>query len=123
MKRPPVTRQTLASKVAEGNLTHWLHYLKDDLDRFVLEYRDLMTTSQKLTVVDISDSVLRALQDDAAKDIVFGRTGPGDRVLGHLRSIVDILNADTVVDALNLIDPAHEPTPDPDPITEEASAA
>lgn len=100
MKRPDVTPETLASKVAEGNLVHWLHYLKEDFDRFVTENRDLMDLPQKLAVVDTSDFLLRGIEDNAVKDFVFGRCPNDDRILHYLRVAVNVLNADTVEDAL-----------------------
>lgn len=100
MKRPVVTTESLASKVAEGNLIHWLHYLKEDFDRFVIEHRDLMEDGHKLAVIDISDFILRGLEDEAVKEFVFGRTGDDDRILHYLRTATETLNADTVEDAL-----------------------
>lgn len=101
MKRPAVTTKTLASKVAEGNLVCWLHYLKEDFDRFVLENRDLMTFEQKLAVVDISDFILRGIEDDVVKDLVFERSGDDKRVLHYLQTAVTALNSDTVDAALS----------------------
>lgn len=100
MKRPAVTTETLASKVAEGNLIHWLHYLKEDFDRFVVENRDLMTFERKLSVVDVSDFILRGIEDDAVKDLVFDRAGDDKRILHHLQTAVTVLNAETVDEAL-----------------------
>lgn len=100
MKRPAVTKKSLSSKVAEGNLIHWLHYLKEDFDRFVIENRDLMTQEQKLAVVDISDYILRAIEDDAAKDLIFGRSGSDYRTLHCLHVAVAMLNSETVEEAL-----------------------
>lgn len=100
MKRPEVTKETLASKVAEGNLIHWLHFLKEDFDRFTMGNRDLMTFEQKLAVVDISDFILRGIEDDAVKDLVFGRTKDDTRILHYLGTAVTVLNSDTVDAAL-----------------------
>lgn len=103
MKRPAVTKESLASKVAEGNLSHWLHYLKEDFDRFVIEHRDLMTYPQKLAAVDITDFILRGLEDDAVKDYVFDRTGDDDRILHYLSNATAALNCDTVPEALDCL--------------------
>lgn len=100
MKRPAVTKETLTSKVAEGNLIHWLHYLKEDFDRFVMENRDLMSDSHKIAVIDISDFILRGLEDDAVKEFVLGRAGDDDRILHYLQTAVTVLNSDTVEKAL-----------------------
>lgn len=100
MKRPAVTKKTLASKVAEGNLVHWLHYLKEDFDRFVIENRDLMTFEQKLAVVDVSDFILRGIEDEAVKDLVFNRAEDDTRIVHYLQTAVTVLNAETVEAAL-----------------------
>lgn len=99
MKRPAVTTQTLASKVAEGNLIHWLHYLKEDFDRFVIENRDLMTDAHKIACIDISDFILRGIEDEAVKHFVLQRDDD-DRILHYLQTAVTVLNAETVEDAL-----------------------
>ena len=100
MRRPNVTTETLTSKVAEGNIIHWLHYLKEDFDRFVIENRDLMAQEHKLAVIDISDFLLRGLEDGTVKEFVYGRSGDDDRILHYLQTAVTVLNADTVDEAL-----------------------
>lgn len=99
MKRPAVTKKTLASKVAEGNLIHWLHYLKEDFDRFVIENRDLMNNSHKIACIDISDFILRGIEDEAVKTFVLQRDDD-DRILHYLQTAVTVLNAETVEEAL-----------------------
>lgn len=99
MKRPAVTKKTLASKVAEGNLIHWLHYLKEDFDRFVIENRDLMNDSRKIACIDITDFILRGIEDEAVKNFVLQRDDD-DRILHYLQTAVTVLNAETVEEAL-----------------------
>lgn len=99
MKRPAVTTETLASKVAEGNLIHWLHYLKEDFDRFVIENRDLMSDTHKIACIDITDFILRGIEDEAVKNFVLHRDDD-DRILHCLQSAVTVLNSETVQEAL-----------------------
>lgn len=99
MKRPAVTKETLTSKVVEGNLIHWLHYLKEDFDRFVIENRDLMTDSNKIACIDITDFILRGIEDEAVKNFVLHRDDD-DRILHYLQSAVTVLNSETVQEAL-----------------------
>lgn len=99
MNRPAVTVETLASKIAEGNLIHWLHYLKEDFDRFVIENRDLMTDSNKIACIDITDFILRGIEDEAVKNFVLNRDDD-DRILHYLQGAVTVLNSGTVEEAL-----------------------
>ena len=103
MKRPVVTKETLKQKVAYGNLIHWLSHLKEDFDRFTMDNGDLMTFEQRLATVDISDFLLRGLEDDAVKDYVFERAQGDDRIERYLNIAVRVLNSETTEDALDTL--------------------